>query len=56
MDAGDAYAVEEEGDIYLTDNAEVALAYAISDVALVPTKLTVGKKPYGKFVRMTDTF
>lgn len=55
-DAGDAYAVECDGDIYLTDNAEVALAHAISDVALVPTKLSVGKKPYGEFVRMTDTF
>ena len=42
--------------IYLTDNAEVALAHAISDIALVPTKLTVGKKPYGEYVRMTDTF
>jgi cytidylate kinase len=55
-DAGDAYAVECDGDIYLTDNAEVALAHAIADVALVPTKLSVGKKPYGEFVRMTDTF
>ena len=55
-DAGDAYAVECDGDIYLTDNAEVALAHAISDIALVPTKLTVGKKPYGEYVRMTDTF
>ncbi len=56
VDTGDAYAVECDGDIYLTDNAEVALAYAISDEPLVPTKLTVGKKPYGAFVRMTDTF
>jgi hypothetical protein len=56
VDAGDAYAVECDGDIYLTDNTEVALAYAISDEPLVPTKLTVGKKPYGVFVRMTDTF
>ncbi|MBO7171310.1 MAG: cytidylate kinase family protein [Clostridia bacterium] len=56
VDAGDAYAVECEGDIYLRDNAEVALAYAISDLPLVPTKLTVGKKPYGDFVKMTDTF
>lgn len=55
-DAGDAYAVECDGDMYLTDNAEVALAHAISDIALVPTKLTVGKKPYGEYVRMTDTF
>ena len=55
-DAGDAYAVECDGDIYLTDNAEVALAHAISDIALVPTKLSVGKKPYGEYVRMTDTF
>ncbi len=55
-DAGDAYAVECDGDIYLTDNAEVALAHAISDIALVPTRLSVGKKPYGEFVRMTDTF
>lgn len=56
VDAGDAFAVEVEGDIYLTDNAEVALAYAISDMPLVPTKLTVGNKPYGNFVKMTDTF
>ncbi len=56
VDAGDAYAVECDGDIYLTDNAEVALAHAISDEPLVPTKLTVGQKPYGVFVRMTDTF
>jgi len=55
-DGGDAYAVECDGEIYLTDNAEVALAHAMSDLPLVPTKLTVGKKPYGNFVRMTDTF
>ncbi len=55
-DAGDAYAVECNGEIYLTDNAEVALAYAIADAPLVPTVLSVGSKPYGDFVRMTDTF
>ena len=55
-DGGDAYAVECDGDFYLTDNAEIALAYAMSDIALVPTKLTVGKKPHGQFVKMTDTF
>lgn len=55
-DVGEAYATECDGDIYLTDNAEVALAYAISDEPLVPTHLSVGKKPAGVFVRMTDTF
>lgn len=55
-DGGDAYATECDGEFYLTDNAEVALAYAMSDIALVPTKLTVGKKPSGQFVKMTDTF
>lgn len=53
---GEAHAVECEGDIYLTDCAEVALAHAFSNVSLVPTRLTVGKKPAGDFVRMTDSF
>ncbi len=52
---GEAHAVECDGNIYLTDRAEVALAHAISDLPLVPTRLTVGKKPAGDFVRMTDT-
>ena len=52
---GEAVAVECDGDIYLTDSAEIALAYAISDLPLVPTRLSVGKKPDGVFVRMTDT-
>lgn len=51
----EAFAVEVDGDIYLTDNSEVALAYAISDMPLVPTVLSVGQKPSGVFVRMTDT-
>ena len=55
-DVGIACATEADGDIYLTDRAEVALAYAISDLPLVPTQLTVGKIPAGDFVRMTDTF
>ena len=55
-DVGMAYASECDGDIYLTDRAEVALAYAISDLPLVPTHLSVGEKPAGEFVRMTDTF
>jgi hypothetical protein len=33
----------------------LALAYAISDLPLVPTQLTVGQIPAGDFVRMTDT-
>ena len=52
---GEAHAVECDGEIYLTDFAEIALAHAISDLPLVPTRLTVGKKPAGDFVRMTDT-
>ena len=52
---GRADAVECDGDIYLTDKAEIALAHAFSDLPLVPTSLTVGKKPAGDFVRMTDT-
>lgn len=52
---GEAHAVECDGEIYLTDGAEIALAYAISDLPLVPTRLTVGEKPNGDFVRMTDT-
>ena len=54
-DVGEAVAVECDGDIYLTRHAEVALAYAISDLPLVPTQLSVGKKPEGVFVRMTDS-
>lgn len=54
-DVGEAVAVECDGDIYLTEHAEVALAYAISDLPLVPTRLSVGKKPEGVFVRMTDS-
>lgn len=52
---GEACAVECDGDIYLTEQAEIALAHAFSDLPLVPTRLTVGKKPAGDFVRMTDT-
>ena len=52
---GEAHAVEVDGDIYLTENSEVALAYAISDAPLVPTVLTVGQKPSGTYVRMTDS-
>ena len=52
---GEAHAVECDGEIYLTDCAEVALAHAISDLPLGPTRLTVGEKPSGDFVRMTDT-
>jgi cytidylate kinase len=52
---GEAYAVECDGDIYLTEQAEIALAHAFSDLPLVPTRLTVGEKPVGDFVRMTDT-
>ena len=52
---GEAHAVECDGDIYLTAHAEVALAYAIADMPLVPTRLTVGEKPEGDFVRMTDS-
>lgn len=52
---GEAHAVECDGDIYLTGQAEVALAYAFSDLPLVPTRLMVGEKPAGDFVRMTDT-
>lgn len=54
-DVGEAHAVECDGDIYLTEHAEVALAYAISDLSLVPTRLSVGEKPTGVYVRMTDT-
>ena len=56
QDVGEAYATEVSGEFYLTDNAEVALAYAFSDLPLVPTRVTVGKKPAGDFVKMTDTF
>ena len=52
---GEADAVECDGEIYLSDKAEIALAHAFSDLPLVPTRLTVGKKPEGDFVRMTDT-
>jgi len=52
---GEACAVECDGEIYLTDFAEIALAYAFSDLPLVPTRLSVGTKPTGDFVRMTDT-
>ena len=52
---GDACATESDGDIYLTGAAEIALAYAFSDLPLVPTRLSVGKKPAGDFVRMTDS-
>lgn len=52
---GEAHAAECDGEIYLTEQAEIALAHAISDLPLVPTRLTVGEKPAGDFVRMTDT-
>ncbi len=53
---GEAHAIECDGEIYLTDFAEIALAHAISDLPLVPTRLSVGAKPAGEYVRMTDTF
>lgn len=55
QDVGEAYAVEKDGAVYLTDNAEVAFAYALSDMPLVPTRLSVGDKPAGDFVRMSDS-
>ena len=54
-DVGIVCATESDGDIYITEGAEIALAYAISDLPLVPTQLTVGQIPAGDFVRMTDT-
>ena len=54
-DVGIVRATEADGDIYITEGAEIALAYAISDLPLVPTQLTVGQIPAGDFVRMTDT-
>ena len=54
-DVGVAEAVECDGAIYLTGGAEIALAHAIADAPLVPTSLSVGAKPAGDFVRMTDS-
>lgn len=53
-DIGTVEATECEGTFYATENVEVALAYSLSDVALVPTRLTVGKAPRGVFVPMAD--
>ncbi|MBQ8908026.1 MAG: AAA family ATPase [Clostridia bacterium] len=55
-DIGEVTAVEYDGDIYAVGNAEVALAYELSLVPLVPTRLTVSKeKPLGTFVPMVDS-
>ncbi|MCQ2386342.1 MAG: hypothetical protein MJ078_06690, partial [Clostridia bacterium] len=54
-DAGKVTADEYDGDVYLTSNPEVALAYAMSGLPLVPTVLTAGRKPQGNFVTMRDT-
>jgi cytidylate kinase len=53
-DVGTVQAVEADGTFYATGNVEVALAYSLSDVALVPTRLTVGEPPRGTFVPMAD--
>lgn len=53
-DVGTVEAVESDGTFYATGNVEVALAYSLSDVALVPTRLTVGNPPRGTFVPMAD--
>lgn len=56
MDIGKVKAVEYDGDIYAVGNAEVALAYELSLVSLVPTELSVAmEKPKGKFVSMVDS-
>ena len=54
-DIGAVEATETEGAFYLTSRPEVALAYSLSDVALVPTHLTVGEKPKGNFIQMADS-
>ena len=54
-DIGKVSATECDGTFYLTGNVEVALACSLSDVALVPTILTVGEKPKGDFVPMADS-
>ncbi|MBP3436379.1 MAG: cytidylate kinase family protein [Clostridia bacterium] len=55
-DIGTVTAVEYDGDIYITENAEIALAYELSLVPLVPTVLSVvDKKPSGTFVSMKDS-
>ena len=54
-DIGKVSATECDGTFYLTGNVEVALACSLSDVALVPTHLTVGEKPKGDFVPMADS-
>lgn len=53
QDIGMVDALEEDGVFYLTGNVEVALAYSLNDVPLVPTRLHFGK-PAGNFVRMAD--
>ena len=56
LDIGRVTAVEYDGDIYVTENAEIALAYELSLSPLVPTLLTVAEeKPKGTFVSMVDS-
>ena len=55
-DIGQAEAMEFEGEIYLTGNAEVAIACELAGAPFAPTHLAVAKeKPAGKFVRMRDS-
>ena len=55
-DIGRAEAVEFDGDIYLTGNAEVAIACELAGAPFAPTGLRTGKeKPAGKFVHMRDS-
>lgn len=56
VDIGSAGAVEANGDIYLTSDVEVAMAFELCGMPLVPTKLTVAdQKPVGQFVHMADS-
>ncbi len=54
-DLGDITAFEDDGVYYVTEGADLALAYELNQEPLVPAKLHAGQKPNGDFVRMSDT-
>ena len=46
---------EEDGEFYLTDGLEAAMAYAFSMSVHIPAILTAGGKPEGEFVKMKNS-
>ncbi len=46
---------EEDGEFYLTEGLEAAMAYAFSMATFIPTQLVPGGKPCGEFVKMKNS-